>query len=55
MKGPTFLEPPFLAKSKDLSKFCVEGPPEPTIMPVISLEIFLSSKPESFIASFIAI
>ena len=41
--------------SDDLSKFCVEGPPEPTIIPVISLDTSPSSKPESLIASFIAI
>ena len=37
-KGPTFLEPPALAKSKDFIRLNVEGPPEPTMIPVISLE-----------------
>ena len=55
MKGPTFFDPLFFPNSEALYKFIVEGPPEPTIMPVISFDISISSKPESSMAFFIAI
>ena len=41
--------------SKASRKFFVEGPPEPTINPVISFDTSFSSNPASAIAFFIAI
>ena len=44
-----------LLNSKSGITFSIEGPPEPITIPVLKLLTSLSSKPESLIASFIAL
>src|SRR3954471_18158693 len=48
--GPTRLGPRVRVVSAASTMLRVEGPPEPTIRPVISLEMSASSSPESAIA-----
>src|SRR3990167_7614275 len=54
-KGPTRLGPRVLAVSAASMMALVEGPPEPTIRPVRTLETSASSRPESAIACSMAI